>query len=124
MHLTRKQFLQTVSIAAAGIRPGGTAAQAVGEPTGKMWDFGALAKPPKTAAAPGIEAPSVKTLFYDGLPWKGRPTRVFAYYGAPAQPAGTRVPAMVLVHGGGGTAFDSWIRLWNSRGYAAIAMDT
>ena len=30
---------------------------------------------------------------------------------------------MVLVHGGGGTAFDAWVRLWNSRGYAAIAMD-
>ena len=30
---------------------------------------------------------------------------------------------MVLIHGGGGTAFDAWVRLWNSRGYAAIAMD-
>ena len=31
---------------------------------------------------------------------------------------------MVLIHGGGGTAFDRWVKLWNSRGYAAIAMDT
>jgi dienelactone hydrolase len=31
---------------------------------------------------------------------------------------------MVLVHGGGGTAFEEWVRLWNGRGYAAIAMDT
>jgi dienelactone hydrolase len=31
---------------------------------------------------------------------------------------------MVLVHGGGGTAFADWVRLWTSRGYAAIAMDT
>jgi dienelactone hydrolase len=31
---------------------------------------------------------------------------------------------MVLVHGGGGTAFANWVRLWNDRGYAAIAMDT
>jgi pimeloyl-ACP methyl ester carboxylesterase len=31
---------------------------------------------------------------------------------------------MVLVHGGGGTAFASWVKLWTSRGYAAIAMDT
>ena len=30
---------------------------------------------------------------------------------------------MVLIHGGGGTAFDRWVKLWNSRGYAAIAMD-
>jgi dienelactone hydrolase len=31
---------------------------------------------------------------------------------------------MVLIHGGGGSAFHEWVRLWNSRGYAAIAMDT
>lgn len=31
---------------------------------------------------------------------------------------------MVLVHGGEGTAFAKWVRLWNERGYAAIAMDT
>jgi hypothetical protein len=30
---------------------------------------------------------------------------------------------MVLVHGGGGTAFAEWVRLWVGRGYAAIAMD-
>jgi dienelactone hydrolase len=31
---------------------------------------------------------------------------------------------MVLVHGGGGSAFIDWVRLWVGRGYAAIAMDT
>lgn len=30
---------------------------------------------------------------------------------------------MVLVHGGGGTAFADWAKLWAGRGYAAIAMD-
>jgi dienelactone hydrolase len=30
----------------------------------------------------------------------------------------------VLVHGGGGTAFPNWVKLWNSKGFAAIAMDT
>ena len=34
-----------------------------------------------------------------------------------------KYPAMVLIHGGGGTAFDRWVKVWNSRGYAAIAMD-
>ena len=36
----------------------------------------------------------------------------------------TKIPGMVLIHGGGGTAFAEWVRLWNARGYAAIAMDT
>jgi dienelactone hydrolase len=31
---------------------------------------------------------------------------------------------VVLVHGGGGTAFVQWIEEWTDRGYAAIAMDT
>jgi dienelactone hydrolase len=30
---------------------------------------------------------------------------------------------MVLVHGGGGTAFPEWAALWAERGYAALAMD-
>lgn len=29
---------------------------------------------------------------------------------------------MVLVHGGGGTAFADWVKLWTARGYAAISM--
>jgi cephalosporin-C deacetylase-like acetyl esterase len=33
------------------------------------------------------------------------------------------LPAVVLIHGGGGTAFAEWVRLWAERGYAAIAMD-
>ncbi|MCA9158273.1 MAG: alpha/beta fold hydrolase, partial [Planctomycetales bacterium] len=32
-------------------------------------------------------------------------------------------PAVVLIHGGGGTAFREWAQLWAERGYAAIAMD-
>ena len=88
-----------------------------------VWDLKALGKAPATYPAEGITAKEVRTLFYEGPKFQGKPTRVFAYYGVPSVPAGKKVPAMVLVHGGGGTAFDSWVRLWNSRGYAAIAMD-
>ncbi|MBQ0032622.1 MAG: exo-alpha-sialidase, partial [bacterium] len=60
----------------------------------------------------------------EGVPWKGKPTRVFAYYALPqGATAERKVPGIVLVHGGGGTAFHSWVRTWNARGYAAIAMD-
>jgi hypothetical protein len=37
---------------------------------------------------------------------------------------GRKVPGIVLLHGGGGTAFESWVKLWVDRGYAAIAIDT
>jgi dienelactone hydrolase len=83
-----------------------------------------LLSAPRCYAAPGFEAPGVKALFYDGLPWKGKPTRVFAWYGEPQATPGQKLPAMVLVHGGGSTALSDWVRLWNRRGYAAIAMDT
>ncbi len=66
----------------------------------------------------------VTPLFFEGLPFQGYPTRVFAWMGIPTSATNGRVPAMVLVHGGGGTAFEEWVRLWVGRGYAAIAMDT
>lgn len=73
-------------------------------------------------------ADGFKSFFYAGVPYKGKPTRVYAYYGVP-RPAGDKsdaarkYPAMVLIHGGGGTAFERWVKVWNERGYAAIAMD-
>jgi cephalosporin-C deacetylase-like acetyl esterase len=80
---------------------------------------------PATQPAPDFSADGLKSMFYDGPGWHGKPTRVFAWYGLPKdyQP-GTKVPAMLLVHGGGGTAFAQWVRMWNDRGYAALAMDT
>src|SRR4051812_25174790 len=79
---------------------------------------------PKTYPADEFREDGVRALFFDGAPYQNRPTRVFAWYGAPETKPGEKLPAMVLVHGGGGTAFAEWVRLWNSRGYAAIAMDT
>src|SRR5262249_38922751 len=65
----------------------------------------------------------VREVYYESVPFRGKPTRVFAYYGRPE--VGTPpFPAMVLVHGGGGRAFAEWVRLWTQRGYAALAMDT
>lgn len=88
------------------------------------WEMQALTAPPKSRAADGFDEGGVKSLFFEGLPYHGAPTEVFAWYGAPRTETGKKVPGMVLVHGGGGTAFAEWVRLWTGRGYAAIAMDT
>lgn len=69
----------------------------------------------------------VHSLIYAGESYRGHPTEVFAFYASPitlgeAKP-GTKVPGVVLIHGGGGTAFVEWAYLWAKRGYAAIAMD-
>ncbi len=89
------------------------------------WKMKELVKPPKSYPAPEYQAQGVHAVFYDGVAWRGKPTRVFAWYGVPeGLKPGEKAPAMVLVHGGGGTAFAEWVRLWTKRGYVAIAMDT
>ncbi len=82
------------------------------------------AKAPVTHPAEGF-APEggIRAVFYDALPWKGKPTRVFAWFGLPIGHAG-KVPGIVLVHGGGGTAYKEWVRKWNEQGFAAISIAT
>ncbi|WP_254054139.1 hypothetical protein [Singulisphaera sp. GP187] len=69
----------------------------------------------------GAETGLIREVDYDGEPFQGRPTRVFAYY---AKPKGEgHFLAMLLAHGGGGAAFRKWAQHWAERGYAALAMD-
>ena len=86
------------------------------------FDLEAMGKPPAVFPANDLQVDGVKSFFFEGAPFKGKPTRVFAYYGVPAK-SDEKLPAMVLIHGGGGSAFDRWVKVWNARGYAAIAMD-
>ena len=115
---TQDEIAKAAQVAAAPPPPPPT------DPVGPMWDLAALSKPPAVYPAEGFDAKGMKAIFYGGRPFRGSPTRVFAWLGVPKPERGRKVPGMVLVHGGGGTAFDTWVRLWNQRGYAAIAMDT
>lgn len=84
------------------------------------WDVKAI----QSASVPptwGKIEKGVREVYFPGEPYKGKPTRVFAYYGKPEGDG--PFPAMVLVHGGGGKAFPDWVRHWTKRGYCAIAMD-
>ena len=67
---------------------------------------------------------SIRGIYYKCVDYQGKETKVFAYIGVPKHQKGTKVPGMVLVHGGGGSAFEAWVRKWNAMGYAAISMDT
>jgi len=95
-------------------------------PSTTPWDLIALSEPPEYEWVD--QNSPVWSLHYQAEPYKNRPTRVFAYYSSPAtldaKTAGEKkFPAVVLVHGGGGTAFREWAELWAKRGYAATAMD-
>ena len=85
------------------------------------WDIAALKQTP--AAEWGSRTGLVQEVYYQGEPYRGKPTRIFAYLGRPATGTGP-FPAMVLVHGGGGKAFRDWAEHWAKRGYVALAMDT
>lgn len=69
----------------------------------------------------------IQSLLYEGERIGGAVTEVFAFYASPhtlgKAGAHEKVPGIVLIHGGGGTAFSDWVWMWANRGYAAIAMD-
>jgi dienelactone hydrolase len=94
----------------------------VSEPLWDVEDY--LIHPPKVTWGEKIN-PFVQEVFYEGEPYKGKPSRVFAYLGKPAgkAPFGGKFPAILLIHGGGGKAFSDWAELWAKRGYVALAMD-
>ena len=83
------------------------------------WDMVALSKVPP--ATWGEAKDQIQEVFYEGETSKGKPTRVFGYYGKPDGPG--PFPGIILVHGGGGTAFRDWVKHWVKNGYAALAMD-
>ena len=83
-----------------------------------------LTSPPATSPADGFEVEgSIKPVFFDALDWQGKPTKVFAWVGLPENAKASHpVPGIVLVHGGGGTAFKDWVKQWNAEGFAAISI--
>ncbi len=95
------------------------------------WNLSTLSQPPKFRWVD--ETSPIRSLLYSGEPYQGQSTEVFAFYATPAtllgEPAAAKkgfrppYPAVVLIHGGGGTAFPEWVQLWAKRGYVAISMD-
>ena len=85
------------------------------------WNLEVLKQAP--TAEWGSRSGLVQEVYYQGEPYRGKPTRVFGYLGRPTAGDGP-FPAMVLVHGGGGKAFRDWAEHWAKRGYVALAMDT
>lgn len=91
----------------------------------KVWNRAELFKTPKSWDFQSPFKSEVSPVVLEGEPYRGKPTTLYAFYGVPetatkANPA----PAIVLIHGGAGTAYPEWVRLWVRRGYAAICVDT
>lgn len=89
-----------------------------------VWETNALFEKPQVHETKERPAKGMRSFFYEGANYKDQPTWVFAYYAPPEGkvPQGGW-PAVVCAHGGGGTAYPEWVRFWNNKGYAGIAMD-
>ncbi len=98
-------------------------AQQTGMPN-SPWNVKELYQTPPMHETDCCAVAGMRSFFYEGIIFKAKPTKVFAYYKAPEGiPPEGGWPAVVCVHGGGGTAFPQWVQAWVDRGYAAIAMD-
>ena len=61
----------------------GWCALALAQAEAPRWDVEALAKVPAVFPAEPIRAEGMKAVFFAGLPYEGKPTRVFAWLGMP-----------------------------------------
>lgn len=88
------------------------------------WDLKQLFEVPKFEEIQKTTPEAMTRILYESIPVNDTKVEVFAYYSAPKGeiPAGGW-PAVVCVHGGGGTAYYEWVKKWNENGYAAISMD-
>lgn len=66
---------------------------------------------------------TIKAIYYRS-DYDGEESYAFAYLGVPEGATETqKAPAVLLIHGGGGTAYWQWVKEWVNRGYVALAMD-
>ena len=87
----------------------------------KLYSLASLNKTPAVFERKVLEG-GMQSLYFEGAKYQGNPTRIFSYYKAPKGKG--PFPAMVLVHGGGGSAFKEWVTKWNEAGFAAISIAT
>jgi cephalosporin-C deacetylase-like acetyl esterase len=64
----------------------------------------------------------VSELYLEVAPFLGKPARAFGWLAMP-EASKEKLPATLLIHGGGGIVIEQWSREWASCGFAALAID-
>ena len=93
---------------------------------GKYWSFNDLTSVPKFRDCRhlGCEYPGLRPLLVEGVGPNGTNAEFFCYYALPESPKpADGFPAVLLVHGGGGSAYPKWIDMWRKKGFAVLASD-
>ena len=100
--MNRKMFFKKCLLASlVALFAGNLSADEYGGKLAEVRALGQLTKAPAYRDAEGYAAEGdLKAIFYDALPYRGKPTKVFAWLGLPETSA-DKVPGIVLVHGGG-----------------------
>ena len=114
----------TVAVA-AGVALGAWADDVGIDPT-RHWSFAELEKAPSYRASPYPETEwqGLKAMLVKGKGPNGAEAEFFCYYGHPDGPTPKGgFPGVVLVHGGGGTAYPNHVENWVKLGFAVIAPD-
>ncbi len=92
----------------------------------RHWNFAELARPPEYRVCPEPAAAykDLKPLLVKGRGLDGGEAEFFCYFAKPADtvPVGG-YPGVLLVHGGGGTAFPYNVDKWREAGFAVLAPD-
>lgn len=102
------------------------AVSAKGAPDASPWSLKELKEVPDYSW--GETTSGLRTLRFKGPPYQGNPTEVYALFASPETlnpetASKPPYPGIVLLHGGGGQAYEDWVKLWAERGYAALAID-
>jgi dienelactone hydrolase len=104
-------------------------ANAGDSPAVTPFDLSSLHRPPDhtlrnpTPRRFADRAITLSEVYFAAEPYLDKPSRAFGYYARPDHLFEPNMPAMLLIHGGGGTAEAQWAIDWAGRGYAALAID-
>lgn len=112
--------LKSTAAAGASFDPDGT--------KWRQWTNQELFSVPEIRGDAGFEKYRVdgaQSFLIEGLPAPdGQKTFAYGYWTKPSgEPPDGGWPAVVLYHGGGGTAFAEYAKAWSRRGYVAITVD-
>ena len=98
----------------------------VGEDPAKYWRLEELSAAPayRELDDPVTAQPGLKSLMVSGKGPNGSKAEFFCYYGRPEGPVPKGgFPGVVMVHGGGGTAYPNYTKDWIGLGFAVISID-
>ena len=88
----------------------------------QLWDIPTDSVRSETIRSYVSDSVQVEEVYINSRAYQGKPVKIFGYYSYPRQSTAP-LPAILLVHGGGGTASFQRAVAWARRGYAVLSID-